>query len=459
MDVNTGIFKAYDIRGLSPDEINEDVAFGVGQAVVMLTKAKTVAVGRDMRDSSTPLFRALTDGIRSLGADVVDVGLVTTPMLYFAVGEFDEHEAGIMITASHNPKEYNGLKMCYGDVMPIGGDSGMSEIRDMVLEGPHEPVEPPGEIRTMDVKERYLNKLFAEVDEGSFKDMKVVADVGNGMEGAVIADIFERIPNCELIGMYMDPDGNFPNHEANPLKVDTLAELQAMVVESGADFGAAFDGDGDRIGLVDEKGEVIPNDLITALVASLEIRNNPGSTVICDIRCSMVVTEEAEAAGGRAEIYRVGHGLIKPYMKKIDAIFGGELAGHYYFKDLNYAESVDLVLLMFMRLISESGKTLSELFAPLRRYHASGEINFKVSDKQSVMDKLEEVYGAKPGAKVNKIDGIRIDFSDDEGKIAWWFNVRPSNTEPLLRLALEAKSREVMEERKKEIVDMINDYS
>ncbi|MBI4457872.1 phosphomannomutase/phosphoglucomutase [Candidatus Uhrbacteria bacterium] len=449
--MNTSIFKAYDIRGLSPQELDADTAYRVGQAVVKFTRASTVVVGRDMRDTSPALFEAVARGIMSQGADVVDIGLVTTPMFYFAVAEYDLHDAGMMITASHNPKEYNGLKLCYDDALPIGAASGMDEIRDLALAGPY-PEKKSGTMVETDIREDYVAKLLAMIDVRKLERMNVVVDTANGMEGCVIADIFGRVRNVTMTGLFLDLDGAFPNHEANPLKEETLEALKAKVRELRAHAGFAFDGDGDRVGLVDEQGENVRGDLLLALVAGKLLRDNPGQAVLYDVRCSLAVAEEIERAGGVPTMCRVGHGFIKPQMREMGALFAGELSNHFYFRDMYGAESTDLVMLTILELLSETGKPLSELVAPLKRYHHSGEINSKVAGVAAVMARLEQTY-AHEAAAVTKIDGLRLDFGGDQGR--WWFSVRASNTEPLLRLNVEAADREMMEKRRDELLALI----
>lgn len=454
MSLDPKLFKAYDIRGLSPQELDADFAYRLGQAMVVFTKAKTIVVGRDMRGTTPMLFDALAKGVTSQGADVIDIGLVTTPMLYYAVGEYDLHDAGIMITASHNPKQYNGFKLCYGDVLPIGGESGMPEVRDIALAGPH-PAKKEGTVVETDIRGSYFKKLFSMIDVSKFRDLLVVVDAANGMEGAVIKDIFARLPTCAMTGLFLELDGAFPNHEANPLKEETLEALKAAVRSTRADIGVAFDGDGDRVGLVDENGDAVRADVIAALLAPRFLAGSPGATVLCDVRESLVVKEEVEAAGGRPVMCRVGHGLIKPLMRRENAVFGSELSGHFYFRDVYGAESSDLVMLMALELLSETGLPLSKLVAPLGRYHHSGEINSTVADKDAVLAMLEESYGHE-AAKVTRIDGLRMDFHDDNAPDEdWWFSVRASNTEPLLRLNLEAKKKEKMEAKRDELLKMI----
>lgn len=449
--MHPSIFKAYDIRGLAPQELDAETAFRVGQAVVKFTKAKTVVVGKDMRETTPELFAALADGITSQGADVIDIGLVTTPMFYFAVAEYELHDAGVMITASHNPKEYNGLKLCYGDALPIGAASGMDKIRDLALEGPYKE-KKKGAIVETDIRADYVKKLLNMVDVKSFKRMSAVVDTANGMEGCVITDIFDRIRHVTMSGLYLELDGNFPNHEANPLKEETLDALRAKVKELRADVGFAFDGDGDRIGLVDEKGEIVRGDLILALVASRLLQKAGGAPVLYDVRCSSAAAEEIERAGGRPEMCKVGHGFIKPRMREIGALFAGELSNHFYFRDFYGVECSDLVMLYVLALLSETDKPLSELVAPLKRYVHSGEINSKVPEVAAVMAKLENAYAHEAKA-ISEIDGVRMDFEGPDGR--WWFSVRASNTEPLLRLNVEAETVEKMEKKRDELLGLI----
>jgi len=454
MTLNPKIFKAYDIRGLAPGELDEDTAYRVGQAFVKFTKAKTVVTGKDMRESTPGLFEAFAQGVMSRGSDVVDVGLVTTPMFYFAVGDYDLHDGGAMVTASHNPKQYNGFKLCHGDVQPIGADSGMNDVRDLAAAAPY-PEQPAGTTVETDIREDYLEKLFSLVDTRKFKKLNVVVDTANGMEGIIIKDVFKRLPKCLWHGLFLDVDGSFPNHEANPLKTETLKDLQEQVRRRKADVGVAFDGDADRVGLVDETGEPVRGDILLALLAPRLLKKAPGAAVIYDVRCSMTVAEEVERAGGVPLMWKVGHGLIKPKMRETGAVFAGELSQHYYFCDLHNAENTDLVMLMVFELLSETGRKLSELVAPLMRYHHSGEINSEVENKEEVLAKLEEVYGHE-ASTVTRIDGIRLDFRNETAPDEdWWFNVRPSNTEPLLRLNLEAKSKEKMEAKRDELLKII----
>jgi len=455
MPITPKIFKAYDIRGLSPEELDEDGAYRIGQAFVKFTGAKTVVVGQDMRQTTPMLFRALADGVMSQGADVVDIGLVTTPMMYFAAGEYDRFEGGIMITASHNPSEYNGVKMCLGDVLPIGGDSGMNDIRDLAMAGPYEPLAERGSSSKLDIRGEYLKRLFTGVDVRKLVGMKVALDTANGMEGVIIDDILARLEGVEAEVLFKELDGTFPNHEANPLKEETLDALKEKIAEMSADLGVAFDGDADRVGLVDEKGQVVRGDIIIALLAPEILKSAPGAAVLYDVRSTMAAVEEIDKAGGRPVMTRVGHGLIKPHMRQEDAVFAGECSGHFYFRDVYGAESSDLVMLLAMRLIAETGKPLSELVAPLMRYHHSGEINSKVADKDAVLAAFDKKYGPL-ASNISRLDGVRMEFFDPEHPEGdWWFSVRASNTEPLMRLNLEAKDKDKMEQMRDELVELI----
>jgi phosphomannomutase len=376
-------------------------------------------------------------------------------MIYFATGAYPEHGAGIMVTASHNPSQYNGMKLCFGDASPIGAETGMKDIRDIVLAGRLPAAPTHGGASERDITTAYLDKVFSLVDTSAFRPLDVVVDTANGMEGALIDAIFARMPMLRLTTLFKELDGRFPNHEANPLKVETLDALRAKVREIGADVGVAYDGDGDRIGFVDERGEPVPGDLLLALLVPRLLRDAPGAAVVYDVRCSHAVPEVIEAAGGKPIMYKVGHGLIKPFMRANGAVLGGELSMHYYFRDVFNADSTDFVLLLIFEMLSATGKPLSELVAPLRRYHHSGEINSEVADKDGVMAALREAYGALPGATVSDIDGIRVEFRDADGAFLWWFNVRASNTEPVLRLCLEARTKELMEEKRGELLARI----
>lgn len=447
MSINSSIFKAYDIRGIYPRDLNEEVAYLVGRAIVVLTGAKTVVVGYDARFSSDSLVQAVIKGVTEQGADAVNIGLVTTPMLNFAVAEHPEHEAGIMVTASHNPKEYNGLKLCYGNALPIGENTGMADIKKLVLEEKFS-VAVPGKVLKKEILDAYVEKVLSLIDVKNIKPLKIVVDTANAVGAIPLPEFFKKIP-CQLIPLHFELDGNFPNHEANPLKEETLVDLKKKVLEESADLGVAIDGDADRIGFVDEKGETVRADLILTLITKKLLEEKPGELVLYDVRSSRIAREVVEKAGGRAEMCRVGHALIKKQMWDNGALFAGEFSSHFYYRDFYNVESGDLTMLKLLEIISLSGRKLSEIVAPLLRYHHSGEINFEVSDKEGKMKELEEKYGAA-ASEISHLDGVRLDFSD------WWFNVRPSNTEPLLRLNLEAKTKELMEQKKKELTEIIS---
>jgi len=445
--VNQSIFKAYDIRGIYPDDINEEIALKIGQAFVEFTKAKIVVVGRDARQSSPELTEAVIQGIISMGADVVDIGLCSTPIFNFAVAENTGHEGGIMITASHNPGEYNGFKMDLNDGLPIGRDSGMEEIKNLVIADNFSLSKVQGQVKNRDYLLEYLERIFALVDKGEIKKLKIVVDTANGMGGLTMPKVFERL-NCELAPLYFDLDGTFPNHEANPLKEKNLADLKKKVLEIKADLGVSIDGDADRIGFVDEKGETIPGDFMTALIAKELLKKNPGEIVLYDLRSSNIVPEIIKENGGKPKMSVVGHALIKKMMKETKSLFAGELSSHFYYRNFYDVESSDLTLLLVLSLLSRENKKMSEIIQPMKKYFQSGEINSEVEDKERVMKKLEEIYKDK-AKNISHIDGIRIDLD------GWWFNVRPSNTEPLLRLNLEAENKKLMEENRDEVLKII----
>ncbi|MEK7516439.1 MAG: phosphomannomutase/phosphoglucomutase [Patescibacteria group bacterium] len=445
--VNPAIFKAYDIRGFAPGEIDPAAARRIGSAFVHFTGARVVAVGRDMRATSPSLTEAVIAGIRSQGADVVDLGLVSTPVFYFGAAAYPEHDAGIMVTASHNPAKYNGFKLVRRGAVPIGAGSGMEEFRDLVLSAKEFPPRTEGELRVLDPREDYLQKIFYLVSPKALASFRIAIDAGNGMAGVIVPEILSRIPG-EFFSLYLELDGTFPNHEANPLKTETLADLRREVAARGADVGVAYDGDADRVGFVDETGEPVPGDLMAALLAPRLLRDAPGAAVLYDVRSSWVVKEEIIRAGGKPVMTPVGHGLVKRVMKETGAIFGSELSMHYYYRDFFTVESGDLTVLHLLALMTERGERLSELVRPLRRYVQTGEINFEIEDKEGVMRRIEERY-ASTAREIVRIDGLRMEFDD------WWFSVRLSNTEPLLRLNIEAKERRVMDVKKEELAALI----
>ncbi|HTK59620.1 MAG TPA: phosphomannomutase/phosphoglucomutase [Candidatus Baltobacteraceae bacterium] len=447
MDYNPSIFKAYDIRGLVGKDFDDEFCEALGRAFVLHTGAKVIVAGRDMRGSSPGYFAALTRGMMRQGADVIDVGMVSTPMFYFSVSDYDLHDAGIMVTASHNPAEYNGFKMVHGDAMPIGKGSGMEELKALVAKGEF-PDAKEGTLVQTDIVPDYLERLFALVPPDSIRKLKVVVDAGNGMGGVILPKIFEMLPGVEVHRLFWEPDGTFPNHEANPLKTETLADLQKKIKDVGADIGVALDGDSDRIGLVDEKGEIIRADQIIAMLAHVLLPGNVGDAVTYNVSCGNVAPEEIKASGGVPVMTPTGHALIKPILRANGGVFGGELSGHFYFREFFSAENTDYVMLLALQLLSRQEKPMSELVAPFRRYAHSGEINFKVSDAKAKMAAIREKY-APDAATITEIDGLRLDMG------AWWCSIRASNTEPLLRLNVEAATREMMEEKKTELSSLI----
>ena len=436
----SGIFKAYDIRGVYPAEINAEIAEKIGRAYVEFTGAKKVVVGRDMRPHSADLFEGLAKGLTIQGADVIDLGLSSTPQSYFANGTL-KADGSIMITASHNPGEWNGFKLCLADAVPISGVTGIMDIQKIVDEESWKSCALQGKVSTYDIKKEYAAFLrsFVKFD----RKFKVVVDYANAMglyEFAGIADLFEVIP------MYDTLDGTFPNHEANPLKTDTLDAICAKVKETGADFGAAFDGDADRCGFIDDEGNIIPMDLFTALIAQDILSNGP-ATILYDLRSSKAVPECIKALGGTPIRSRVGHAFIKAQMRETGAVFAGELSGHYYFKQNFTAESQGLAVVMLANLLAKSGKKIHELVAPLRKYSSSGEINSKVSgDPKAILAEIKSRYS---DGNIFELDGVSVEFPD------WWCNVRSSNTEPLLRLIVEADTPELMESKKQELLAII----
>ena len=438
-----GIFKAYDIRGLYPDELDEALAERIGQAAGNFFKGKTVVVGRDMRTSGPALARALITGLTRAGKDIVDIGPVTSPMVTFAVAHYG-YDGGIMVTASHNPAKYNGIKICGKGAEPVAYDTGIDAIEAAATADADVPAaSEPGAGAERDVLPDYLDHLTSLA--GDIHGLKLVIDAGNGMAGYLVPPLFERI-DCEVVPLYFDLDGSFPNHEANPLKLENLLDLQKTVVAEQAHLGIAFDGDGDRVAFVDERGQAVACDMITALIATEILKGDPGSPILYDLRSSWAVREHIEACGGLPVKTRVGHSFIKAKMREHDAAFGGELSGHYYFRENFYCDSGALALLKVLALVTREGKPFSQLIAPLQRYAASGEINSEIADKEAKIAELAEAYA---DGEQSDLDGLSAEYGD------WWFNVRPSNTEPVLRLVCEARTREHMEARRDALVKQI----
>ncbi len=434
------VFKAYDIRGLYGDELDEDGAHRVGRAYVEHFEPRAIAVGRDMRVSSPAMASAFIEGAADAGADVLDIGLVGTEMVYFAVVELGL-DGGACITASHNPKEYTGMKIVRRGALPVGGDSGLAEIRALALVG-FGPVLNRGDVRQEDVWPGFVEKVLSFVDPASIRPLRVVVDAANGMAGVMLPPVLERLPQLEVVRCFFEPDGTFPNHEPNPLLPENREFIVARTQEEGAGLGVAFDGDADRCFFVDDTGEFVPGDFVTALLAESILEREPGAKVIYDVRASRAVPETIERAGGVPLVNRVGHAFIKQRMRKEGAAFGGEVSAHYYFRDFSQADSGVVPFLLMVELLSRRGKMLSDLLAPFReRFFLTGEINTPVADVPLKLQELKERYTGE-GGRISHLDGLSVDFDD------WHFNVRPSNTEPLLRLNLEALSHERMEAKR-----------
>lgn len=444
------IFKAYDIRGLVGSELTKQFAFSTGVAFAKLLELErepaTVVIGEDMRPSSPELADAFSAGVTSQGLDVIRIGLASTDMLYFASGKLNL--PGAMFTASHNPAEYNGIKLCFSGARPIGKESGLLSIEKFVREGVPVSLRPVGTENHREMLQDYVEYLLTLVDVSAIRKLKIVVDAGNGMAGHTAPAVFSRI-NVDVTQMYYELDGTFPNHEANPIDEANLADLKVMVKKKRADIGLAFDGDADRCFLVDEKGNAVNPSLLTALIADRELKKKPSSTIIYNLISSRAVREVIEENGGKPLRSRVGHSFIKAMMAETGAIFGGEHSGHFYFADFWRADSGMLAALHAIAALGESDTTLSELLEPYARYFASGEINSKVSDSKTIMAGIKESYGSKPGVTTDELDGLTVDGD------TWWFNVRASNTEPLLRLNVEAKSKAQMEALRDEVLAVI----
>jgi phosphomannomutase len=441
------VFKAYDVRGIYPTELDEEGAYAVGRAYFEVFEPRKVAVGRDMRLSSPQMAAALMDGLSDAGTDVLDLGMVGTEIVYFAVGDL-QLDGGVAVTASHNPKEYTGMKIVRRGALPVGGESGLLDVRDKALAITEKSqAGSPGRVEQYDIWPAYIDRVLSFIDVESLKPLRVVIDAANGMAGVMLPPVLARLP-IDARPYFFEPDGSFPNHEPNPLLPENREFIVSTTLEEHADLGVAFDGDADRCFFVDDIGEFVPGDFVTALLAETILEREPGANVIYDVRASWAVPETIERAGGVPLINRVGHAFIKHRMRKEDAAFGGEVSGHYYFRDFSQADSGVVPFLLMLELISKRGQKLSEILAPYReRYFLTGELNTPVADVPLKLQELKERYAAD--GKVSHLDGISVDFDD------WHFNVRPSNTEPLLRLNLEARSQEDMERKRDEVLDII----
>lgn len=457
--VNPNIFHAYDIRGLYPQEIDTDAVYRIAWAYVRFLKENlklqlpiSVVLGQDMRGSSPFLAREAMRALQEQGIDVVDAGRVSTPAFYYAVA-FRDHAGGIMVTASHNSKEYNGLKFCHRKAAPIGAGSGMEEIKSYALSAEEsKPVAQSerGKLATFgSATQEYVRQDLSYLNIGQIKKLKIAADPGNAMGATYLDELFKQVP-CEAIKMNWELNGNMPIHEANPIKPETLEQIRAVILNERADFGIAPDGDGDRLAFLDEQGNTIPPAIVVGLVAQELLKKNPGAKIGHDLRMSRVVREMVEAAGGVPVQTMVGHSLIKAFMPKENLLFSGEMSMHYYFRENYNFESPVFVAAQMLLLRSQSDKPFSEIWRPYQKYAQSGEISFTVKDKEAVLLKLEKKYAdPSAGGRVNKLDGLKVDYND------WWFNARPSNTEPVLRLNLEAKDEEMMKEKLEEVKRVI----
>jgi phosphomannomutase len=442
------VFKAYDVRGIYPTELDEDGAYAIGRSFVEAFEPARIAIGHDMRVSSPSMTAAAIRGASEAGAEVLELGLVGTEMVYFAVGELDL-DGGIAVTASHNPKDYTGMKIVRLGALPVGGDSGLMDIRDraMSLSAPPEDL-TPGQVQPYDIWEQYVDRVLSFVDLEAIGPLKVVIDAANGMAGAMLPPVLERLPQVETMRCFFEPDGTFPNHEPNPLLPENREFIVRKTLEEGADFGVAFDGDADRCFFVDDSGDFVPGDFVTALFAEAVLKKEPGAKIIYDVRASWAVPETILQEGGEPLVNRVGHAFIKQRMREEGAAFAGEVSGHYYFRDFSQADSGVIPFLLMLELVSKRNTALSEIVRPFREtYFITGELNTPVENVEAKLKELEERFGAE--GKVGHLDGLSVEAED------WHMNVRPSNTEPLLRLNLEARSRELMERKRDEVLAVI----
>jgi phosphomannomutase len=445
------VFKAYDVRGLYPSELDEDGGYAIGRAFVEQFEPKSIAVGRDMRLSSPAIAAAVIRGAAEGGSEVKDIGMVGTEMLYFAVGELGL-DGGITVTASHNPKDYNGMKIVRRGALPVGGDSGLLDIRDRALvlsgQGPSGQRGQTPVAEKVDIYPAFVEKVLSFIDRSTLKPLCVVIDAANGMAGAMLPPVLERLP-IETVRCFFEPDGTFPNHAPNPLLPENREFIIAKVLEEKADLGIAFDGDADRCFFVDDTGEFVPGDFVTALLAESILEREPGAKIIYDVRASWAVRDTIERAGGIPLMNRVGHAYIKLRMREEGAVFAGEVSGHYYFRDFNQADSGTIPALLMLELVSKRDKRLSELLKPYReRYFLTGELNMPVEDVALKLQELKEHFAGQ--GKISHLDGISVTADD------WHMNVRPSNTEPLLRLNLEALDPDLMKRKRDEVLAVIN---
>jgi len=453
--MNPGIFKAYDIRGIYPDQLNEEDAWKIGCATARFLRSllrgyergqattQSLCVGRDMRTHSEAMAKALIEGMNSTGANVIDIGMIDTPQMYFAINHFGTC-GGVQVTASHNPAKYNGFKISGLDAKPIGGDTGLKDIEHIAMALLHTKGKATGTVESRDLTAEYKKHVLKFL-RPNVKKMKIAVDASNGMAGKMVPAIFGKLP-VEIIELNFEHKGKF-KHEPNPLVEKYLAEVKAAVKKNKCDFGVCFDGDADRLMMIDENGDTIGCDLMTALMVPYFLEKDPKSTVVYDLRSSRVVVEEIIKHGGTPRRERVGHSYMKKALRDSHSVFGGELSGHFYYRDNFYADSGMITLVHVINIISEADDVpISELISPLRRYHSSGEMNFVVENKQAKMEELARRYS---DGKIDHLDGVTIVYKD------WWFNCRPSNTEPLLRLNIEARSKELLDEKLAEITGQL----
>jgi phosphomannomutase len=458
------VFKAYDVRGIYGAELDEAGAEAIGRAFVEVFRPRRIAVGHDMRTSAPAMVEGLMRGAVAAGADILELGLVGTEMVYFAVGEL-ALDGGIAVTASHNPKEYTGMKIVRAGALPVGGDSGLLDIRDRAMtdsaasEGQsqgqsqgHSQGQSPGNVQRYDIWPQYVERVLSFVDVAGITPLRIVIDAANGMAGAMLPPVLEWLPAVQAQRYFFAPDGTFPNHEPNPLLPENREFIVAKTLEERADFGVAFDGDADRCFFVDDSGEFVPGDFVTALLAESLLEKEPGAKIIYDVRASWAVPETIRRAGGIPLVNRVGHAFIKHRMREENAAFGGEVSGHYYFRDFSQADSGVVPFLLMLELMSKKGEPLSEILRPFREhYFITGELNTPVENVEQTLQELKRRFGSE--GRVIELDGISVEAED------WHMNVRPSNTEPLLRLNLEARSRELMEQKRDAVLAVIRGHS
>jgi phosphomannomutase len=444
MAINPVIFKDYDVRGTYPDQLDDDTAYAVARGFVAGLGVSQVAVGRDMRLSSPAIAAAVIRGIVDQGAEAIDLGLTSSDELYFAVGNYG-YQSGVMITASHNPGNYNGLKFCLKDAIPVSSETGLNAVRDMVLAGRIPAGRPGGKVTKVDALPGYIERMHTFVQKGDLKPLRVVVDAGNGMAGMIVPAVFKGLP-VEIIPLYFELDGHFPHHPASPIEPQNMADLQRAVLEHHADLGAAFDGDADRMFLVDEQGTLLDGSIVVLLVARSLLRKNPGATILYNLICSRSVPELIEREGGRAVRTRVGHSFIEAQMRAENAIFGGEHSGHFYYRDFWFADSGMISLLVCLEILSQENTPLSQVVAALDRRCRSGELNSHVKDIPAKLAELQRRYA---NGVIDHLDGITVQYDQ------WWFNVRASNTEPLLRLNVEAADCALMAQQRDELLAVI----